>query len=105
MHFCIRNIVTSRTRELIVLLYPALVRLHLEYSGLLTKKDTELLKHMQTRAVRLLKELEKKTYEKKLRKLLLFHLEKRRLRGDHIAIYSYLRFQKGGCHSLFPGDK
>ena len=73
---CIRNSVVSKIRELIILLYLALVKLYHEYYIQFwtphNRQDIEILE--------LVKGLEHKSYEEWLGELGLFSLEKSRLR-------------------------
>jgi len=98
----IKRSTASRSREMILPLYCALVRPHLEsciqFWSLQHRKDMDLSEWVHQRATKMIRWLEYLSYEDRLRELGLFSLEHRRLQGDLRAAFHYAKgaYKKAG---------
>ena len=102
----IKRTFTHKSENIVITLYKALVRPHLEYavqfwSPYLTK-DIEKLERVQARATKMIPALRRLSYERRLAKLKMFTLETRRLRGELIQAFKIIRgFDNVDAKKLF----
>ena len=104
---CIHRCISSRSREVILPLYAALVRPQLEdcvqFWAPHCKRDVDNMERVQRWATHMIRGQQGRPYEVKLQDLNLFSLHKRRLRGDLVACYKLVRGdQQALGESLFP---
>ena len=90
----IRRNITYKDKSLIVPLYKAIVRPHLEYCiqawSPYLRKDIDMLEKIQRRATKLIPGLRDLRYEERLKECGLTTLETRRLGGDQIEVFKIL---------------
>ena len=84
-----------KSEKIILTLYNALVRPHLEYCvqfwSPYYRKDIDKLERIQRRVTKMIPRLRNKPYEERLKELNLFNLTKRRLRGDLIQVFKMFK--------------
>uniref|UniRef100_A0A8C5MGG2 Reverse transcriptase domain-containing protein n=1 Tax=Leptobrachium leishanense TaxID=445787 RepID=A0A8C5MGG2_9ANUR len=100
---CVGRGISSRKREVLMPLYRALVRPHLEYCVQYWRpylqKDIDILERVQRRATKMVYGLKEKSYQERLNDLNMYSLEKRRDRGDMIETFKYVK----GIHKVEEG--
>ena len=92
--------VSYKSEEVITKLYCAYVRPHLEYCvqawSPIYEKDCWLLERVQKRATKMVKRIKDLSYEERLKELGMFSLRYRRLRGDLIEVFKFVKDQQHG---------
>ena len=100
------QLVTYKDKSLIVPLYKAIVRPHLEYCihawSPYLRKDIDMLEKIQRRATKLIPGLTDLRYEERLNECGLKTLETRRLRGDKKEVFKILNgYENNYCNIFF----
>ena len=101
----IRRNITYKGKKLIIPLYKAIVRPHLENCiqawRPYRKKDIDTFERIQRRATKMIPELRYLSYEERLKECGLTTLETRRLRGDQIEVLKILNGYENIDRNLF----
>ena len=101
----IRRTIMYKEKQLIVLLYKAIVRPHLEYCiqawRPYRKKDIDKLERIQRRATKIIPELRDLSYESHLLQCGLTTPETRRLRGDQIEVFKIVNGYEDVDRNMF----
>ena len=101
----IRRNITYKGKKLIIPLYKAIVRPHLEYCiqawRPYRKKDIDTLERIQRIATKMFPELRDLSYEERLKECGLTTLETRRLRGDQIEVFKILNGYENIDRNMF----
>ena len=101
----IRRNITYKGKKLIIPLYKAIVRPHLEYCiqawRPYRKKDIDTLERIQRRATKMIPELRDLSYEERLKECGLTTLKTRRLRGDQIEVFKILNGYENIDRNMF----
>ena len=94
-----------KEKQLIVPLYKAIVRPHLEYCiqawRPYRKKDIDKLERIKRRATKMIPELRDFSYESHLLQCGLTTLETRRLRGDQIEVFKIVNVYEDVDRNMF----
>ena len=101
----IMRIITHKEKQLIVPLYKAIVRPHLEYCiqawRPYLKKDIDKLERIKRRATKMIPGLRDLSYESCLFQCGLTTLETRRLRGDQIEVFKIVNGYEDVDRNMF----
>ena len=105
----IRRNITHKGKKLIIPLYKAIVRPHLEYCiqawRPYRKKDIYTLERIQRKATKIIPELKDLSHEERLKECGLTTLETRRLRGDRIEVFKILNGYENIDRNVFSHSR
>ena len=100
-----RRTIMYKEKQLIVPLYKAIVRTHLEYCiqawRPYRKKNIDNLERIQRRATKMIPELRYLSYESRLLQCVLKTLETMRLRGDQIEVFNIVNGYEDVDRNMF----